>query len=137
MFLSDCARGKQEEEEKERKRSEGNGEDAAVCLCNCRRKRRKQLINQHRKETVIQTAEIDRWGRGGRASLLSLCTAGCCWQNAVSLYTSMSAPLSPLLPRRRICPSLCLSGPWRGIYSRQSSELEHPLLELPLSYPAI
>lgn len=118
MFLSDCVRGKQREEEEERKRSEGNGEDAAVCLCNCRRKRRKQLINQHRKETGIQTAETDRWGRGGRASPLSLCTAGCCWQSAVSLCTSLSSPLSTL--RRTICPSLWLSGPRRGIYSRQS-----------------
>lgn len=54
----------------------------------CRRKRHKQLINQHRKEMVEQTAEqrwrcthTDRWGQGG-GPRLPLCTAGCGWQDA-------------------------------------------------------
>lgn len=109
---------------------EGKEEDGAAMWegrwgGNCRRKRRKQLINQHRKETEVQTAEqrwrcthTDRWGQGGRASSSSLCTAGCGWQNA-----PLSSPLSLWTSYLHVW----MSEPWQGILVVLGHELKHPL----------
>ncbi len=68
----------------------------------CRRKRHKQLINQHRKETGIQTAEqrwrrtdTDRWGQGGRVGFLLLSLHSWLWLAGCRLSVSTTV-LSPL-----------------------------------------
>lgn len=83
----------------------------------CRRKRHKQLINQHRKETGIQTVEqrwrrtdTDRWGQGRRAGLPLSAQLAVAGRTPAFRKHRCPLPLDILIGL-----SVCLSGPWRGI----------------------